>query len=467
MAEFDTDDLGGIADLRFSRRKLLGTGTKMLAATAVLGGLGELLAACGSSGTAAGASKASGASGGPTTKSLVAQVFPTDLSADNSILGTFKSEYGIPASAITVPTDYFTVTETRFLGGTPPFDCLDFNPGYLKKFIDSGWIIPLDGLPGVAELKKDMFPAALQSLTGPDGKLYGLPYYTNVVTLFYNETILNRYGMKPATSWDDLLSQAAKLKRQGVPAPIAPLWTTDFNIIQQNFVTECITRGMDSQFSSSLDPLWDKNPVALDVLNFWHELQSQQLIPSDATTINHHQDAALMEAGQSVYMWYNNYTLKEINSAKASAAGQVRAAVMPGNGKSFTFTSPTYQSKRSNVAEAWKLTRFQSGTDASGNYTGPIQRVAIPNGTMVGYRSLASNPTIAKAWSAWATPADLALFNSQLDKSVGEGAVLNTSWYSQYVTIMVKALSQFVGGQASAKETLSSSASQVRAIAKG
>lgn len=462
MSEPDSNYIGGINDLRVSRRSLLGNGAKLLGAAAVVGGLGELLAACGgSSGTA------SGAAGGSSTKPLVAQVFPTDLSADNSLLATFKSEYGISASAITVPTDYFTVTETRFLGGTPPFDCLDFNPGYMKKFIDSGWIVPLDGLPGVEALKQDMYPAALKSLTGPDGKLYGLPYYTNVVTLFYNQNILSRYGMKPATSWDDLLSQAAKLKRQGVPAPIAPLWTTDFNIIQQNFVTECITRGMKSQFSPSLDPLWDKNPVAMDVLNFWTQLQSQQLIPSDATTINHHQDAALMEAGQTAYMWYNNYTLKEINSAKANAAGQVRAAIMPGDGTSFTFTAPTFQSKRSTVAEAWKLTRFQSGTDSAGKYTGPINRVAIPNGTIVGYRSLASDPTIAKAWSQWAASADLSVFNSQLGKSVGEGAVLNTSWYSQYVTIMVKGLSQFVGGQASAKQTLSSTASQVRAISKG
>jgi trehalose transport system substrate-binding protein len=50
-----------------------------------------------------------------------------------------------------------------------------------------------------------------------NGKLYFLPYRPNVEITFYNETFLNKHGLKPPANWDELLAMAKTLhQREGV-----------------------------------------------------------------------------------------------------------------------------------------------------------------------------------------------------------------------------------------------------------
>jgi multiple sugar transport system substrate-binding protein len=441
----------GLTGYAMGRRRFLQVAGTGAAATA----LPAVLAACGSP-----------SAGGGSGSSLGVQVFPTGLEAANKVLKIFKQQYGKSVGAETVSGDYYTVTETRLLGGVPPFDALDFDPGYVTKFASNDWIASLDGLPHVNQLKADMYPDALKSLTAPDGKLMGLPQYTNVVSMFYNSAMLARYGLQPAQQWDELVDQGKFLKAKGVRSPVIPVWTTKFDLTNAIFIAECISRGMDSQFDSNLDPLWDQNPVALDVLNFWRQLQDNKLVPPDALTIDHHQSSSVMQAGLGAYFWFNSYEQLNLNKKGTSAvAGQIRVSLMPGatHGSS-TFTAPTFQSLRHDREEAWPLTSFMSGLDKNGQYTGPIQRNAIAGGTLLGYKSAAKNPQILKAWSAWTTSADQELISKQLDLAKGEGSVLNAKWYSTYSDYMTKMLSSYLAGEMSAEAALSSSAKYVRTL---
>lgn len=418
-------------------------------------GLTGMLSACGSS-------SGGGASGGG---SLTAQVFPTALQKSGQLLKTYQQQYGRSASAITVPGDYYSVTETRFLGGRPPFSTLDFDPGYLVKFEQNGWIDNLEGLPGIGQLKADMYDTVRTSLTGSDGKLYGLPYYTNIYAFFYNEQLLGKYGLKPATQWDELADQAVFLKGKGIQSPVVPVWTTEYNLTQATFIAECISRGMPAQFDASLNPLWDTNPIALSVLNFWSDLQNRKLVPPNAVTIDNNQAASVMGAGKSAYFWFNGYELQTLNNKDSStAAGNIHLALMPGptHGTS-TFTAPTFQAKKvGNRDEAWTLTSFLSGLDKHGAYTGPIQRTAIGLAALTGYQSVNKDPVINKAWGAWASASDLDVMQQQLGLAHTEGSVLNAAWYPQYAQNMAQTLSQFLSGQVSAAEALQRTASYTR-----
>jgi multiple sugar transport system substrate-binding protein len=445
------------ADLRgftLDRRRFLQFSGAGLLATAVPG----LLAACSSS---------SGSSGGGGAQDpLVAQVFATGLEPANKLLPTFTGQYGRKASAQTIASDYYTVSETRLLGGKPPFDTFDFDPGFLQKFSKNGWIVELDGLPNVDRLKADMYPAALASLTGSDGKLMGLPQYTNVVSMFYNEKILSDNGLKPATDWDQIVEQGKFLKTKGIPTPVVPVWTTKFNLTNAIFIAECISRGMDSQFDDKYDPQWDTNPIARDVLEFWRRLQDEKLVPADALTTDHHQSSSVMQAGRGAYFWFNGYEQLNLNKVGSSkVAGQIRVSLMPGTTRgTSTFTAPTFQSTRHDREDAWPLTSFMSGIDKNGKYTGPIQRGAVANGTLLGYKSIANDPAITKAWSGWCSDADLKVLADQLSLAKGEGTVLNQSWYATYNDHMTKTLSSYLAKQVSAEQALKSSADYVRSL---
>jgi hypothetical protein len=88
--------------------------------------------------------------------------------------------------------------------------------------------LPASGRPpGVDELKKKMTPANLDSLKSKDGtKLLGLPYFTSLFILIYNEPMLQQAGIKaPAKSWDELVEHCMKLKKDKVSeTPFLPNW---------------------------------------------------------------------------------------------------------------------------------------------------------------------------------------------------------------------------------------------------
>jgi multiple sugar transport system substrate-binding protein len=412
-------------------------------------------------------SGSSGSSGsGGSNDPLTAQVFATGLDAANKVLATFTEQYGRKASAQTIASDYYSVTETRLLGGRPPFDVFDFDPGFLAKFTENGWIAELDGLPNVDQLKEDMYPAALASLTSSDGHLMGLPLYTNVVSMFYNEKILSENGLEPAQDWDEIVEQGTFLKGKGIPTPIVPVWTTKFNLTNAMFIAECISRGMNSQFDDDLNPQWDQDPIARDVLEFWRQLQDERLVPADALTIDHHQSSSVMQAGQGAYFWFNSYEQLNLNKKGTSnVAGQIRVSMMPGSAHgTSTYTAPTYQSTLHDPEDAWPLMSFLSGVDKEGNYTGPIQRCAIANGTLLAYKSTANDPAISEAWSEWCSDTDLGVLADQLPLAQGEGEVLNQTWYATYNDHMAKTLSSYLAGQVSAQEALTSSAEYIRTL---
>src|SRR4029453_7582354 len=75
-----------------------------------------------------------------------------------------------------------------------------------ERWFENGLLRPIDDLPGADELKKKMTPANLDSLKSKDGrKLLGLPYFTSLFVLIYNEPMLQQAGIKaPAKSWDEL-----------------------------------------------------------------------------------------------------------------------------------------------------------------------------------------------------------------------------------------------------------------------
>ncbi|QEU46115.1 ABC transporter substrate-binding protein [Schleiferilactobacillus harbinensis] len=90
-------------------------------------------------------------------------------------------------------------------------------PDYSK----SNLIEPLDNymLQGSDKLSssdlKDIYPAFLKS-SKYEGKYYSIPFSKSTRILYYNQAILDKYGIAKPKTWDDIVAAGNKLKADGI-----------------------------------------------------------------------------------------------------------------------------------------------------------------------------------------------------------------------------------------------------------
>jgi multiple sugar transport system substrate-binding protein len=81
----------------------------------------------------------------------------------------------------------------------------------------AGLLAPLDDLFDKWPDKDQFIPSTIKALT-LNGKLYGVPYNTNVRVLLYRKDLLQKYGLTPPKTWEELLRDGATIssKESGV-----------------------------------------------------------------------------------------------------------------------------------------------------------------------------------------------------------------------------------------------------------
>ena len=88
--------------------------------------------------------------------------------------------------------------------------CLDDN--YIPLFATNSWIHPIGGDVKPAYKLDDVFDS-LRDAYSWQGKLYGLPIYSEVTILYYRQDLLKDAGLEVPKTLDDLTAAAAKLNK--------------------------------------------------------------------------------------------------------------------------------------------------------------------------------------------------------------------------------------------------------------
>jgi multiple sugar transport system substrate-binding protein len=112
-----------------------------------------------------------------------------------------------------VPFDEI-VNETlrAFATGNAP-DIVSFDNPDFALFSSRGAMLDITDRVANSEIisKAEYFEGPLNSVTW-DGKLFGLPKYTDTIGLFYNKDLFAKAGLtEPPTTWDEVAEYAAKL----------------------------------------------------------------------------------------------------------------------------------------------------------------------------------------------------------------------------------------------------------------
>ena len=186
---------GVSAGRRFNRRDFLKMGGAGLAGAALLGST-----ACGGGGSGSG--------------NLIFSMGTDTSGTLQGLIDEFnKQSDGFKVTYQEMPTAsdaYFDKLRTQFQAGGGNIDVLGADVIWPAQFAANGWLLDVT----------DRFPKSEQSqfLSGPinslmyDGKIYGVPWFTDAGLLYYRADLLEKSGYsEPPKTWDEMQEMAVKV----------------------------------------------------------------------------------------------------------------------------------------------------------------------------------------------------------------------------------------------------------------
>jgi len=341
---------------------------------------------------------------------------------------------------------YHPTMETRALAGEI-VDVMYCNHNNRERWFENGLIRAVDDLPGTDELKKKMTPANLDSLKSKDGtKLLGLPYFTSLFILIYNEPMLQQAGIKaPAKTWDELVEHSMKLKKDKISdTPYLPNWNNSPSGTMPQFMSDCFSEGAQV-FDAKNRVIVDQEPGAAKAMERWQKVYKAELVNPEVLTKTSSTDThRLFWTGRYAYHTNHSYYLKTIAGEPENsklAPKKAKMALYPGNGSSYMWTDSYVVNAKTKVLEdAWKLTRFLGGNLHGDWY---VQRQwCLISGLDNPYPEMYDHAEIIQSYDRWI---DLKLLREQYKKGKVIAAY-KEPWYGEYDTKAVATVQNIIRG---------------------
>jgi raffinose/stachyose/melibiose transport system substrate-binding protein len=154
------------------------------------------------------------AEGGEETTLQVWSWRTEDVDAYNKMFDVFEKEHPdvtVEFKAFT-NTEYDTILSTGLTEKNGPDVAQLRAHGGLQPVCEAGRLVALDDVDVSGISDEVLEGARCQS----DGKLYGVPFATQVLAVYYNKELFSKYGVEEPATWQDMVDAAEKLKKAGV-----------------------------------------------------------------------------------------------------------------------------------------------------------------------------------------------------------------------------------------------------------
>lgn len=367
----------------------------------------------------------------------------------------FEADWGVGFNQnLSGFNEYFQKFTTTFAGGAQ----VDVGMGFaaeLRTWAEQGIVEPLDGLPGLEAYVED-FTGAQKQISTFDGSVWALPYFSTVWVWNYYEDMLEKAGVdKPFESYEELIEQAVKAKKDGVSEyPI--LWVAGVGPEQLPGTWYSMTWNQggdffDKQGNHQLGP----GSVARETLKWWTDTFTKlDIADPESLKVQFTSSSKAFMAGKNLYRGPNHhYGLNLINDPSQSPiAGKVKVHPMPGDGRTIAnggiyFMSTAYGDKE----WAWKLLQYLGGRTKDGEYT---QAKLLARDAMLGsgYQSVMDSDELSATWAKWG---DVPTILGAWEKATFLGDVVTSMvepWHTPWNDIINIELQKSLTGQKSPDE---------------
>jgi len=337
----------------------------------------------------------------------------------------------------------------------------------LGAWVEAGWLQPIDGLPGLAELDKDIYPFNLQALSYKS-RQYGTPYYGDIFVYMYDKSALAKAGVaKPPVTLPELKNAALEVRKAGIADyPILKGYKIDVDGLDELWSMVFASGG--HLFTPTLDPVYpDEDKTALTVLEWMVEaMHSWHILDPRGLELDQTQARDAFLSGQGVFTSNVGNVLPRANMAAYSKrAGDIAMTRFPGVTDTghgpMGWTRLYGMSPKTKVrSAAWRLQYFVGGKDKSGHYyTAKVWYLKY--GVGYAFKSLDKDPDIIAAQKGWGY--DLALRSQQYGSARARENITAT-WYAEWDRFTQQRVQEALLRQTTPRAALEASAKKAQEL---
>lgn len=332
------------------------------------------------------------------------------------------------------------LTDLAAGGGT--YDVIEFDNGWVAKFIEAGWVESLNKYAGKDYLA-GLVPGLVKTFSrGQD--VLGIPWNNDTRFFFYNRAMLAKAGFKnPPRTWAEVVTQAKALAAKGIcKYPIAEYWNQEWALA--NSIAFYLYSFGGNYFDAGGKITINKG-ASLEAVSFMVDMiRQRKLVDPSSTTLSQEAAADLFYRGSSAYLFQGPpVTYNYANDpAKSKIVGQVGVATwLPAKKAALqaTLTLPeafAIPETSKNKELAWKYISFMISPDKDKERAKEI-------GSLPLFGALYNDAELLKAYPYW--------------KQFGEQAKVarplpQVAWYDELVQTAIVAVQKALLGQYTAKQ---------------
>ncbi len=355
-----------------------------------------------------------------------------------------------------------------FNAGTQP-DAYYVRDTNLGAWVEAGWVQPIDGLPGLAELDRDIFPFNLEALRYK-GKQYGTPYYGDIYVYMYDQKALQKAGVvKGPVTLDQLREAALAVKKTSpVEYPILKGFKTNVDGLSEFWSMVFASGG--NLFDEALEPVYpDKDKSALAVLEWLVQaMYDWKILDPKGLELDETQARDAFVNGQGFFTSNVGNVLPRANNPKLSKrAGDIAPTRFPGltdTGKGPMGWTRLYciDAKTKVRDAAWRLISYMGGKDKQGVYY-TAKDWYSKYGVGYAFRSLDKDPEMTKIQrdAGW----DLEV-RSQQYATARARTNIKAPWYNDWDRYTQQQVQNALVKKVSPRDALTASANKARELRK-
>ncbi len=346
--------------------------------------------------------------------------------------------------------EYDTFITTNYAGGSK-FDVLYSSDHWLAKWAEAGWVLPLeDYFPEAKDYMKEISAFSVSALTYK-GKVYGLPYYSDVMYFVYNAKMLEDAGIAaPPTTWEEVTEQSLILKEKGITDTPFLVGLQAGSWFDEAFFALAYSRGGDF-FDDDMNPVFETNSGPIFEMLEWlaASIHDTQIIPKKVMEMAAPDVQEAFKNGDAAFVIVPGYMMAEFNTPGLSKiAGSAKISMMPGtthetNGftRMYLLGSGAVEDDATLAASLVLLEHLGGSTTVDGVTTYHIaKRWAVENSLGFSAEPLWNDAEVEKVFSSMADPTILAKQKGLARSKDGMQAPWFAEWISFVRTDVQKAL---------------------------